>query len=239
MRERTQSILEAAVRDFIRTGRPVTSERLFDAYEFGIKPAMIRWELNELAEAGFFFQTHPSGGRMPTNKAYRYFVSQLLAADTEDDTNDVRTFARDFLRGERKSFIEEMAEYLNVLGVGYETRAAEVYESGLKSLLDGLEIEAKREILDVVQDFESLPERLVHSGEWCADAACWPRVFIGASPVTKSEHLSVIAGRFDTSDGEFILLAIAPKRTDYKRSVSTFRKLKKSLESKGTTQKNT
>jgi transcriptional regulator of heat shock response len=230
MKERTQSILEAAVRDFIRTGHPITSERLFDTYEFGIKPAMIRWELNELAEAGFFFQTHPSGGRLPTNKAYRFFVSKLLASDADTDGGNPRTFVRDFLRGELKPFIEEMAEYLNVLGVGYATRAAEVYESGLKSLLDSLETDAKRELLDVVQDFESLPERLSCSHEWCADDGCWPKVFIGTSPVTRSEHLSVVAGRLTTDDGEFVLMAIGPKRMDYKKSVSTFRRIKRSVE---------
>lgn len=52
MRERTKEILEAGVRQFIKTGLPITSERLFEEYDFGIKPAMIRCELNALDEEG-------------------------------------------------------------------------------------------------------------------------------------------------------------------------------------------
>ena len=50
MNERTQSILYTSVHDFIREGRPITSEYLFEEYDFGIKPAMIRWELSYLNE---------------------------------------------------------------------------------------------------------------------------------------------------------------------------------------------
>jgi len=42
MRDRTRTILEAGIMEFIRTGLPITSERLFEEYDFGIKPAMIR-----------------------------------------------------------------------------------------------------------------------------------------------------------------------------------------------------
>ena len=52
MRDRTRTILEAGIMEFIRTGLPITSERLFEEYDFGIKPAMIRCELNALDDDG-------------------------------------------------------------------------------------------------------------------------------------------------------------------------------------------
>ena len=59
MTERAQAILEAAVRDFVKTGQPVTSERLYETNDFGIKPAMIRWELSDLADADYFSKSIP------------------------------------------------------------------------------------------------------------------------------------------------------------------------------------
>ncbi|MEK7512673.1 MAG: hypothetical protein AAB601_00560 [Patescibacteria group bacterium] len=236
MKDRTKSILSAAVRDFIRTGIPVTSERLFEAYDFGIKPAMIRRELNDLAAAGYFYQVHPSGGRLPTNRAYRFVVGELLA-ETDSSTvrkKETQLLAREFLHGERSAFIEEIAEYLNLFGVGYEFPRDALYESGLWSLIDRLEVEAKREILRVVEDIELLPERLGGSQSWLREGDAWPHVFVGESPVTKSEHLSVIAGRFcspkDGAGRGFLLLTIGPKRMDYRKTISLFRELRRSCE---------
>ena len=77
LKERTLDILEASVRDFIETGNPVTSERLYRKYDFGIKPAMIRWELHDLAKQNYLCQNHPSGGRIPSDKAYKFFVEEI------------------------------------------------------------------------------------------------------------------------------------------------------------------
>ena len=48
MTDRTAQILEAAIQEYINTGDPVSSGLLYDRYDFGIKPAMIRLELDEL-----------------------------------------------------------------------------------------------------------------------------------------------------------------------------------------------
>ena len=45
---RLAQILEGAVREFIHTGELVSSERLYERYDFGIRPARIRSELQEL-----------------------------------------------------------------------------------------------------------------------------------------------------------------------------------------------
>ncbi|MEX2410223.1 MAG: hypothetical protein WD607_02425, partial [Candidatus Paceibacterota bacterium] len=78
MDPRTELILQKCIKDFIDTGRPITSDYLYENYEFGIKPAMIRRELSILDEEGYLEQIHTSGGRFPTNKAYQYFVNKVL-----------------------------------------------------------------------------------------------------------------------------------------------------------------
>ena len=79
LKDRPLSILEAVVRDFINTGVPVSSKRLFQDHGFEIKPATIRAELNQLTESGFLSQPHTSGGRIPTDKAYRLFAEHFVA----------------------------------------------------------------------------------------------------------------------------------------------------------------
>ena len=79
MNERTAQILEAAIQGFINTGEPVSSGWLFDHYDFGIKPAMIRLELDKLEDDGYLEQPHHSAGRVPTDVGYEFFAKQLLS----------------------------------------------------------------------------------------------------------------------------------------------------------------
>lgn len=225
MKDRTRAILELAVRDFIKMGKPITSEYLYELHDFGIKPAMIRWELNDLSEAGYFYQEHASGGRFPTNKAYRYFVDALLTDEADED--EVRS-GSDIFSYDMKALVQEMAEKLNVLSVGYDARGGVLYGSGLCELLEHLETDAKEELVDVVSDFESLEERLAKKRDWWEEEDLWPRVFVGESPVTRSDHLSVIAGRYDDHERTILLFSIGPKRMDYQRSVRMFKSLRAS-----------
>ena len=78
MNSRTAYILEAAIKEFIASGEPVSSGRLHDHYNFGIQPAMIRQELSDLAEQGFLEQPHHSAGRVPTNRGFQFFAELVI-----------------------------------------------------------------------------------------------------------------------------------------------------------------
>ncbi len=223
MKDRTRAILEFAVRDFIKNGKPITSEYLYDLHDFGIKPAMIRWELNSLAEEGFFYQEHPSGGRFPSDKAYRYFADTLLAREAEVEEKAMKC---ELFMNDMKSVVQQMSEQLKVLSIGYDPKRGMMYGSGLRELLENLETETKDELVDVVKDFEQLEERLAKKREWWEEGDAWPRVFVGESPVTRSDHLSVIAARYDEGGRTILLLSIGPKRMDYQQSVELFKELK-------------
>ncbi len=226
MKDRTRIILEAAVGDYIQSGHPVTSDGLFQVHNFGIKPAMIRWELNDLSEGGYFYQTHPSGGRFPTNRAYRFYVEYVLQEVTGVPSiaqGPVRMLVEQFLAGDRERFIHAMAARLNALSVGYDVGENAIYESGLHELLEHVDVERKDDLVEVVNDFEHLPQRITERPGWWQGRHQWPSVFIGQSPVTRSEHLSVIAGLLRFGRKSFLLMAVGPKRMDYGKSVGLFR----------------
>lgn len=229
MDARTKLILETGIRDYIKTGEPITSERLYRFYDFGIKPAMIRWELNDLSGAGYLMQVHTSGGRVPTNKAYRFFVQELLSKESAHERipEQFDKLARNFLEGDIDSFVKCISEEFGLLGIGYEPEEDNFWESGLEGLLEKLDVETKPDLLDVVKDFESLPERLLHERSWLEKGDFWPQIFIGSNPMTKSDYLSVLAGRFDFNGEDMILMAIGPKRMDYQKPIRLFRYLNK------------
>ncbi len=74
---REREILTAIVETYISTGEPVGSRTLTRGNRESLSAASIRNVMADLADAGFLEQPHTSAGRVPTTKAYRYYVKQL------------------------------------------------------------------------------------------------------------------------------------------------------------------
>lgn len=218
MHQRTQSILKTAIRDYIRTGKPVSSERLCDDYDFGVRSATIRAELNNLIDNGFLYQPHTSAGRVPTDKGYRFFVNQIMSdLDNVHVTVDrrlVNSFA-----SETNELVDNIADELNLLGVGYETDEDDLYTAGLSDLFAHLDLIDKHDFFEVVNDFERLNERAADMLNHITNAG--PSAFIGKSPITKSPHLAVVADKYHHRGREFMVMAIGPKRMNYGKVIKT------------------
>ena len=86
--KRDREILVALIRQFIGSGLPVGSKALAATLEEPLSSATIRNVLAELEQSGFLEQPHISAGRIPTERAYRFYVDRVvvgarLAPDTE------------------------------------------------------------------------------------------------------------------------------------------------------------
>lgn len=76
--ERKLKILQAIIYDFIKTAEPVGSRTLSKNYDLGISPATIRNEMSDLEDMGYLSHPHTSSGRVPSEKAYRLYVDQMM-----------------------------------------------------------------------------------------------------------------------------------------------------------------
>jgi len=72
------SILEAVITSFIATARPVGSRMLSKQPSLNLSPASIRNTMSDLEEKGYLIQPFQSAGRVPTDKAYRLHVDNIL-----------------------------------------------------------------------------------------------------------------------------------------------------------------
>lgn len=75
--QRKEKILLDIVNDYIDTVRPVSSGELLARRKYMCSSATIRNIMAELDEDGFLYQPHTSAGRVPTDKAYRFFVDKM------------------------------------------------------------------------------------------------------------------------------------------------------------------
>lgn len=78
LNERKSQILLNAVENYIENASPITSERVQTNIFSTLSSATLRNELNMLEEMGYLRQLYTSGGRVPTTKAYRYYVDTVL-----------------------------------------------------------------------------------------------------------------------------------------------------------------
>ena len=93
--ERQKTLLLLIIRDHIESAQPIGSKRLVEHYHIDLSPATIRNEMSALTELGYLRQPHTSAGRVPTEEAYRYFVSQMMHS-VELPTTVQQTIAHQF-----------------------------------------------------------------------------------------------------------------------------------------------
>jgi heat-inducible transcriptional repressor len=76
--ERSRQILEAVIEEHIATAQPVGSRTLTRFSAISLSPASVRNVMAELEELGYLRSPHTSAGRVPTEKAYRFYIDSLL-----------------------------------------------------------------------------------------------------------------------------------------------------------------
>jgi heat-inducible transcriptional repressor len=76
---RHREILSSIVRAYIENGEPVGSRTISKRRRNALSPASIRNVMADLAEEGYLSQPHTSAGRVPTERAFRFYVGTLTA----------------------------------------------------------------------------------------------------------------------------------------------------------------
>jgi len=76
-KEREDKLLRWVIEEFAGTRRPIGSELIARRALKGISSATIRNIMKKLEDEGYLMQPHTSGGRVPTDKAYRFYVDYL------------------------------------------------------------------------------------------------------------------------------------------------------------------
>jgi heat-inducible transcriptional repressor len=78
LNERFRKVLEFVVTDYISTAEPVGSRTICKRYGIQLSPATVRNVMADLEDLGFLWQPHTSAGRIPTDKAFRFYVDKIL-----------------------------------------------------------------------------------------------------------------------------------------------------------------
>src|SRR5262244_1069776 len=75
--QRSRQVLVAVIAEYVKTAEPVGSRAIARRHIRGLSPATIRNVMADLEDAGYLTHPHTSAGRVPTDKAYRFYVDHL------------------------------------------------------------------------------------------------------------------------------------------------------------------
>ena len=223
--DRALKILEATVQEFIETGEPVSSAKLFNNYDFGIRPAMIRCELEGLAQLGFLEHPYHSAGRIPSDKGYELFAQHIISQPNQKASLEDETISNLFEKKAWMELLETISSKLGIFGILCEHE--NIHKNGLQNLVERLEWETRDEIKAIIRDVVEIDSRLGTIEKIVVEET--PEVFIGKkNEITTSKNLAVIGGSYETDGIRVMMFAIGPKRMDYKKTLKIFKNLKRS-----------
>jgi heat-inducible transcriptional repressor len=77
LNEREKMVLELIMERYINSAEPISSGTIAKTIKDRLSAATIRNVMADLEEQGFLYKPHVVAGRIPTYKAYRYYVNSL------------------------------------------------------------------------------------------------------------------------------------------------------------------
>lgn len=110
--DRERRVLLGLIENYIKTGKPVGSNTLKEAGFEELSSATLRNYFANLEESGFLTQSHSSGGRIPTNAAYRLYAGACLESPLEDTEKNPFKSLEEFDSREIAALLQESADLL-------------------------------------------------------------------------------------------------------------------------------
>src|SRR5262249_27248994 len=147
----------AVIREYVDSAEPVGSRVLTKRHFPSLSPATIRNVMSDLEDMGYLAQPHTSAGRIPTDKAYRFYVESFPpagAASAHADTLPVRRPGLDTFM-ERASAPLSSATHLTGLLLAPPLKQTRI------ARIDLIPLEADRALAAVLTDAGWLTVRVV------------------------------------------------------------------------------
>lgn len=114
--ERKRKILQSVVDEYVETAVPVSSKAITQKHLTDVSSATVRSELAALEDMGYLTQFHTSGGRVPSPKAYKLYIDELM--EHNELSPDQMQYIRDsFTRraANAESIVKSVADLISEL----------------------------------------------------------------------------------------------------------------------------
>lgn len=224
---RQQQILDEIIQEYISSAQPVASEWLKNKHHFDICPATIRIEMQKLTEQGFLSQLHTSGGRVPTARAYRFFVDNLfrkkgsgrkfLTLENEKYLQSIKDDVDDIFRV-CQSLTEAISSVSFSLAISYLSGKDFLWKEGWEEVFQ----EPEFEDADYTRRFIRAARTVEKEINQFLTANKGLQIYIGQeAPLLNSDDFSMLLSpcRFPQEQKGLVML-LGPKRMAYQKNIA-------------------
>ena len=157
--QRQIEILKQIVKEFIDNAEPVGSETLEKKYDLGVSPATIRNEMAEMVKLGYLSKPHTSAGRIPTSKAIKFYINELMKEKVLSVAEEVEAKEKVWdTRGKEGRFLREatkaLAQKTRTLAVATD-EDGDIFYAGYSNILEMPEfydIDVTKNLLQVLDN---------------------------------------------------------------------------------------
>lgn len=218
LQPRSELVLKLIVEDYIRSAEPVGSKYLNQTFQLGVSDATVRNEMSALEKAGFLRQPHTSAGRVPTEKAYVYYLQNLRDKTFMIKGAPLKESAKSAkeLEVSLKRLAKRLAELSGETAiVAFDPRWS--YYVGVSNLFhkpDFHSLELAQSLSEFVDQFDEVIQKIYN------DVPEKPQVYIG-SKNPFGNLMAAIMVRYRISEEQDGLLGlVGPLRMDYNRNLA-------------------
>lgn len=230
LNDRQEKLLDFIIKEFVKTAKPLASDLIANKGDLDVSPATIRNEMYELEKAGYLEQLHTSGGRVPTDKAYRQFVNKLMEKEELEPLSDEKRKIKSVInstdnpRELNKRIARTLSDLCDVAVItkifNYNN---DFYKIGLSSLFEFpefREMDRMLEVADLFDRFESIFDKIER--QFFSQLNDEFQIFIGSeNPLDHIQDESMILAKYYLpNDLRGSLTIIGPTRMDYERNLA-------------------
>lgn len=160
---RERKVLLGLIETYIQTGKAVGSNTLKEAGFGDLSSATIRNYFANLEEEGYLVQQHTSGGRIPTDKAFRIYAEDCLEHLQTPPKKNPFAHLRKTETKEIATFLHQAAENL-----AHETGCAVFlstprFDQDFITLLRLVPLDASRALVVILTDFGMVQTEVLHT----------------------------------------------------------------------------
>jgi heat-inducible transcriptional repressor len=214
MESRKEKILLIILKEHIKTGAPVGSGVLVEKYNLDASPATVRNEMAVLEEDGYIIQPHTSAGRVPTEKAYRFYLENLkeknLSSVEESELKKVLKEANDENFKKAAKIIAQFSG--NAVFWAFHKR--NLYYTGISNLFQQPEFAEADLIYDISAVIDRLDEII---DEVFDDISFETEILIGKENPFGS-FCGTILTKYKVGEFAGVFGIISPMRADYAKN---------------------
>lgn len=212
--QRQQALLATIIHTYIDSAKPVSSGELVDHDGLDVSPATIRNEMAALTDAGYLVQPHTSAGRIPSERAWRWYISQVDAKPLSRREQAILNSVVETHRAEQDQLLRQVAKTMAALAdesVLVAHGHNDTYYTGLSNLFSQPEFETADLVQHVSRVIDQLDDVLTEVSAHVADDVS---ILVGRENPF-SVDCGLIVTRYRTADGSGLIAILGPVRQDY------------------------